>query len=254
VLSFLDELRGRLAEVARLNGGVLSEDLVALVGGSEMQVPHVDLKPGQVQVIVALDDTLPTLVYDPEAEAPSAQEVVEAIGISPEHAGAPHLYPLFSGGSPLVLPAAQLYDRMVPACDSFLAGDAVQIRDGIVHAGPKCEGVTSLGVPRAVVFATYSPSSMKHYDVNFQYKLWDWASFAHVPAGVAYRRLYEVHQHAAAHGMEVEPWKHYAGRSLDACKKLCTTANLDGDSVELLVETWRSAGRLAGASGGGWVR
>lgn len=249
ILNFLQELRVRLEEVAHMNGGMLSDDIVALVGGSEMQVPHVDLKPGQVQVLVALHTTAPTLVFDPEAERPSKQQVVEALSISDQVSEAPHLFPLFSGGSPLALPVAKLYDNMVPACKAFDAGDAVQIRDGVVHAGPKWDRE---GTPRIVVFSTYSPHTVKHYDVNFQYKIWDWASFAEVPPLVAYDRLFEVHTFAQARGMSVLPWTFYEGDSQKACKTLCTTAGLDGESIEWLVQQWRSQGKQPAQFG--WVK
>lgn len=76
ILDFLTSLRGRLEDLAACNGGVASEDVAALVGASEMQVPHTDLLPGQVQVILALSETKSTLVYDPNQPIPSRKEPI----------------------------------------------------------------------------------------------------------------------------------------------------------------------------------
>ena len=47
-----------------------------------------------------------------------------------------------------------VYDHMVESYSgNFAAGDAVQIKDGIVHAGPGCKDEP--GKPRVVIFMTY---------------------------------------------------------------------------------------------------
>ena len=57
-------------------------------------------------------------------------------------------------GFPLVLPVKHVYDHMVESYSGeFSAGDAVQIKDGIVHAGPGC--TDEPGKPRVVIFMTY---------------------------------------------------------------------------------------------------
>lgn len=238
VLSFLDSLKDKLSDVAFANGGELSTDIVALVGASEMQVPHLDLKQGQVQVITALTNTAPTLVYDPAANKPSAEQVLESIGVSLEHRKAPHLRYILNGGAPLVLPVSELYEHMVPACAEFHPGDAVQIRDGIVHAGPKCVDRPGM-LPRIVVFATYSTLSTEHYNVELQYKFWDWALFSKVPAHVAYKELLDAHFAPKQKGITVQPWVHFSGENAKACRTLCTTPGLEMDEVEELVRIWR---------------
>eukprot|EP00931_Biecheleriopsis_adriatica_P044569 TRINITY_DN25500_c0_g2_i1.p1 TRINITY_DN25500_c0_g2~~TRINITY_DN25500_c0_g2_i1.p1 ORF type:complete len:482 (+),score=80.62 TRINITY_DN25500_c0_g2_i1:69-1448(+) len=238
VLRILEELKRKLADVAVANGGKVSEDIVALIGSPEMQAPHLDLKSGQVQIIVALTATAPTLVYDTTAEKPSLEEAFDAIGVHTKFADSPNLCYLAHGGTPLVLPASILYDRMVPACQDFTPGDAVQIRDGIVHAGPKW--LERPGQPpRIVLFATYSTLAVRPYNVEFQYKLWDWAYCSQVPADVAYRRLLDVRKVTAEKGMNVCPWVYFDGASAQACKTLCTTPGLDGAAVEQLVQIWR---------------
>mmetsp|Transcript_75916 Transcript_75916/g.176057 ORF Transcript_75916/g.176057 Transcript_75916/m.176057 type:complete len:456 (-) Transcript_75916:53-1420(-) len=238
VLECLRVVKEKLSDVAFANGGRASEDIVALVGASDMQVPHLDLKLGQVQVIVALTATAPTLVYDPAAAQPPIQQVFDRIGVDSKHAATTHMRYLVDGGTPLALPVAELYDHMVPACEDFSAGDAVQIRDGIVHAGPKCEDKPGQ-VPRIVLFATYSTRPVAHYNVYFQYKIWDWASFPEVPAEVAYQRLLEVFSTTSQKGMRVQPWVYFEGERAEACKTLCTTAGLSNDTVEELVRLWR---------------
>merc|ERR1719282_1423289 len=105
---------------------------------------------------------------------------------------------------------------------------------GVVHAGPKCEGLQSL--TRVVIFATYSTRLMPHYDIDFQYKLWDWAFYAEVPAMVAYRRLSEVHTYAVSNHLNIQPWRHYTHERRNACKALCTTDGLSEDDVQTLVD------------------
>merc|ERR1712014_360109 len=102
---------------------------------------------------------------------------------------------------------------MVPACTEFNAGDAVQIADGIVHAGPRCEWRS--GLPRIVVFSTYTTLPIPKYNPEYQYKVWDWASFKEVPAVVAYRRLLEVHLFASMNKLSVEPWTFYRGERFE---------------------------------------
>eukprot|EP00747_Dinoflagellata_sp_TGD_P018513 gnl/TRDRNA2_/TRDRNA2_126547_c0_seq1.p1 gnl/TRDRNA2_/TRDRNA2_126547_c0~~gnl/TRDRNA2_/TRDRNA2_126547_c0_seq1.p1 ORF type:complete len:460 (-),score=58.56 gnl/TRDRNA2_/TRDRNA2_126547_c0_seq1:156-1535(-) len=239
MLPFLHDLEAKLSIVARANGGNLSPDIVALVGARDMQVPHLDLFLNQVQVIVALTQTTPTLVYDPAAEKPSAQQVAEAIGLHEKITTEKLLAPLINGGSPLVLPVSELYRHMVPACADFGVGDAVQIRDGIVHAGPKCEEVS--GTPRIVVFSTYTLKNGRHYAIESQYKTWDWAFFPQVPAMVAYNRLREMYRFSMDNDLHVEPWMYHGkGAHREACKQLCTSPSLDPSVVEQLVHAWRT--------------
>jgi len=79
LLGFLTDLEADLSRVARNGSGTLCKDIVALVGADEMQVPHVDLQHGQVQMIVALAPTTPTLVYDPGAERLGKEQLIKPL-------------------------------------------------------------------------------------------------------------------------------------------------------------------------------
>jgi len=127
---------------------------------------------------------------------------------------------------------------MVPACECFEPGDAVQIGDSIVHAGPAWEEKPGRP-PRIVIFSTYSTLSSEKYNVDFQYKFWDWASFAEVPPMVAYKRLLESRSVTQSMGMHVCPWVYFSGKRSEACKTLCFCPNLAQDKVEDLVQQWR---------------
>jgi len=108
---FLASLEIRLEELARANNGDLSKDITALVGADEMQVPHLDLQPGQVQVIVALTTTTPTLIYDNNSPKPSLADVSATIGVSMrdiQKATSSTLAQLVTGGSPVTLPVSQI--------------------------------------------------------------------------------------------------------------------------------------------------
>lgn len=239
VLKFLSDLQGKLADVAFANVGKLSEDIVALVGSPEMQAPHVDLKRGMVQMIVALSATAPTYVYDPCAEKPSLESAFQSMGVDTKYATSKHLRYLTDGATPLALPVQTLYERMVPACECFEPGDAVQIGDSIVHAGPAWEEKPGRP-PRIVIFATYSTLSSEKYNVDFQYKFWDWASFAEVPPMIAYKRLLESRSVTQAMGIRhVCPWVYFSGKRSEACKTLCLNPDLPQDKVEDLVQQWR---------------
>lgn len=142
---------------------------------------------------------------------------------------------------------SDIYDNMVHSYSGdFDAGDAVQIKDGIVHAGPECSDHSSSD-PRIVVFMTYRTQCESHYDYTFQAKIWDWAAHPIVPPMVAYKRLLEVRSYAVKHGLAIEPWTYYPPQSSEACQMLCTTPGLDEDTVDLLVADWREGfydGRL----------
>lgn len=246
LLAFLEELQSSLQRVAVANGGVASEDVAALVGATEMQVPHTDLLPGQVQVICALTETSSTLVYDPKLQRPSHQDVAKMMGVEASELKEEGQFGLVYKSFPLVLPVKDVYRNMVESYDAtngpFDCGDAVQIRDGIVHAGPGCEDQP--GEPRVVVFMTYRTFRDEHYEFTFQAKLWDWASHPAIPPMVAYKRLQvvffeEVYRFGVDNGMDIKPWTYYPPESLEACKMLCTTPGLDEMTVELLVEEWR---------------
>ncbi|CAL1162905.1 unnamed protein product [Cladocopium goreaui] len=241
LLAFLEELQSSLERVAVANGGVASEDVAALVGATEMQVPHTDLLPGQVQVICALTETSSTLVYDPKLQRPSHQDVAKMMGVEASELKEEGQFGLVYKSFPLVLPVKDVYRNMVESYDAtngpFDCGDAVQIRDGIVHAGPGCEDQP--GEPRVVVFMTYRTFRDEHYEFTFQAKLWDWASHPAIPPMVAYKRLQEVYRFGVDNGMDIKPWTYYPPESLEACKMLCTTPGLDEMTVELLVEEWR---------------
>lgn len=243
LLSFLKELKSSLQRVAAANGGEASEDVAALVGATEMQVPHTDLLPGQVQVICALTETSSTLVYDPKLPRPSRQEVAKMMGVEASELKEEGQFGLVYKSFPLVLPVKDVYRNMVESYDAtgpfgpFGCGDAVQIRDGIVHAGPGCEDPP--GEPRVVIFMTYRTFRDEHYEFTFQAKLWDWASHPAIPPMVAYQRLQEVYRFGVDNGMDIKPWTYYPPESLEACKMLCTTPGLDEMTVELLVEEWR---------------
>jgi len=127
---------------------------------------------------------------------------------------------------------------MRPACDQFEAGDAVQMRDGIVHAGPKCDKVA--GQPRVVAFATYRTRDTEHYNINYQYRIWDWAYSVEVPDPVAYARLQEVHLFSEKKKLNIEPWAYYTCGRSEACKMLCETPGLSPSKVRELVRAWRS--------------
>eukprot|EP00435_Cladocopium_sp_Y103_P037459 s3093_g9.t3 len=242
LLAFLEELKSSLHTVAAANDGEASEDIAALVGATEMQVPHTDLLPGQVQVICALTETSSTLVYDPKLPRPSRQEVAKMMGVEASELKEEGQFGLVYKSFPLVLPVKDVYRNMVESYDaatngSFHCGDAVQIRDGIVHAGPGCEDQPD--EPRVVIFMTYRTFRDEHYEFTFQAKLWDWASHPAIPPMVAYKRLQEVYRFGVDNGMDIKPWTYYPPESLEACKMLCTTPGLDEMTVELLVEEWR---------------
>eukprot|EP00439_Symbiodinium_sp_Y106_P082516 s989_g21.t4 len=238
LLGFLDELKSKLQAVAEANGGEPSEDIAALVGAEEMQVPHTDLLPGQVQVILALTPTTSTLVYDPSQDRPSREEIASQMGVSAKHLEDEGLFGLVYKSFPLVLPVKHVYEHMVEAYSgNFAAGDAVQIKDGIVHAGPGCSGQP--GTTRVVVFMTYRTTRAEHYELTFQAKLWDWASHPAVPPMVAYKRLREVFTYGQEKGMDIKPWTFYPPESSEACQMLCTTGGLDESMVDLLVSEWR---------------
>jgi len=238
VVKCMRELKTKLAEVSNANDGQLSDDLLVLVGADEMQVPHIDLLKGQVQVIVALTRTEPTLVYDLQQELPVVSEVARYLGVDENelHADA-GLAMLVGGGAPLVLPVAQVYRHMVHACSELGVGDAVQMRDGVVHAGPQCQHRSEL--PRMVLFATYTTCRTEQYDVGCQVKLWDWASHPAVPAMVAYKRLFEIHDYAQRNNLDIRPWLYCPPEQMEACKILCTTAGLEESRVCHIVEQWR---------------
>lgn len=238
LLGFLDELKSKLQAVAEANGGEPSEDIAALVGAEEMQVPHTDLLPGQVQVILALTPTTSTLVYDPSQDRPSREEIASQMGVSAKHLEDEGLFGLVYKSFPLVLPVKHVYEHMVEAYSgNFAAGDAVQIKDGIVHAGPGCSDQP--GKPRVVVVMTYRTTRAEHYELTFQAKLWDWASHPAVPPMVAYKRLREVFTYGQEKGMDIKPWTFYPPESSEACQMLCTTGGLDESMVDLLVSEWR---------------
>lgn len=247
LFNFLDELKANLAEVADANDGEPSSDIMALVGAEEMQVPHTDLLPGQVQVIMALTPTRPTLVYDAQAQRPSKAELAKRVEVRAKDFEDDGFLPLFYKSYPLLLPVSDIYENMVHSYSgNFDAGDAVQIKDGIVHAGPECSQQPS-DDPRIVIFMTYRTQSESHYDYTFQAKIWDWAAHPVVPPMVAYKRLLEVRSYAVKHGLTIEPWTYYPPQSSEACKMLCTTQGLDEDTVDLLVADWREVlydGRL----------
>ncbi|CAJ1416055.1 unnamed protein product [Effrenium voratum] len=235
---FLSQLRGALEQVATANGGEASEDMCALVGAEEMQVPHTDLLPGQVQVILALMPTRPTLVYDPQLPRPSREEIAKMMGVNARELLEEGTFGLVYNSFPLVLPVDHVYQRMVPAYTSnFAAGDAVQIKDGIVHAGPGPDEPE--GDPRVVIFMTYRTTRPEHYELTFQAKLWDWASHPAIDPQIAYQRLQEVYNFGKENNMDIQPWTYYPPESLEACKMLCTMPGLDETTVELLVEEWR---------------
>jgi len=237
VLSFL-ELKASLASLAAQQDGEASEDIAALVGAAEMQVPHTDLLPGQVQVILALTETSSTLVYDPKLPQPSRKEVAKMMGIAVKELEEDGQFGLVYQSFPLVLPVKDVYQNMVESYTAgpFRCGDAVQIKDGIVHAGP---GEDEAVDERVVIFMTYRTFRDEHYEFTFQAKLWDWASHPAIPPMVAYRRLQEVYNFGLQNGMDIKPWTYYPPESLEACKMLCTTPGLDEMTVELLVEEWR---------------
>lgn len=238
LLSFLETLKFSLAQVALANGGEASPDIAALVGAQEMQVPHTDLLPGQVQVILALTETSSTLVYDPKLPRPSREEVAKMMGVKASELEEEGTFGLLYKSFPLVLPVKEVYQNMVESYSGrFQCGDAVQIRDGIVHAGPGCEDQPD--EPRVVIFMTYRTFRDEHYEFTFQAKLWDWASHPAIPPMVAYQRLQEVYRFGVDNGMDIKPWTYYPPESLEACKMLCTTPGLDEMTVELLVEEWR---------------
>jgi len=157
------------------------------------------------------------------------------------HANDSFLLPIVNGGFPLVLPVDTLYERMVPACPDFAAGDVLEMSDGIVHAGPSCQLMSPL--PRVVIFSTYAKSDTVDYSLSFQYSIWDWAFFAAVPATVAYKRLREVYMFSQSKDMSVDPWTHCDGNRKAACHRLCTDAELTESMVEDLVQMWRSGKR-----------
>jgi hypothetical protein len=238
LLHFLSDLEAALSEVARKGGGKLSKDIVALVGGDEMQEPHIDLHHGQVQMIVALAGTTPTLVYDPAAERLTKRQVMKTIGVEAKHANDSFFSPIVNGGFPLVLPVGTVYEHMVPACPDFAAGDVLEMSDGIVHAGPSCKQMSPL--QRVVIFSTYTKSDTVDYSLSFQYSLWDWALCQAVPATVAYHRLREVYDFSELKDMSIDPWTHYDGNRKSACHKLCTDPKLSESMVKALVHMWRT--------------
>jgi len=238
ILRFLEQLQDQLRAVAEANGGEPSKDIAALVGAEEMQVPHTDLLPGQVQVILALTPTVSTLVYDPSQERPSRAEIARHMGVRAAELEDEGLFGLVYKSFPLVLPVKHVYEHMVEAYGGeFVEGDAVQIKDGIVHAGPGC--TDEPGKPRVVVFMTYRTTRTEHYELTFQAKLWDWASHPVVPPMVAYKRLREVFTYGQENGMDIKPWTFYPPESAEACQMLCTTPGLDETTVDLMVSEWR---------------
>jgi len=231
VQGWLNDLWEKLQSIAEKNDGEPSEDIVVLVGAEEMQVPHLDLSPGQIQIVMALTPTTPTLVYDPKAVPSDVDEIAQSLGLDAEA----EEFGYFLKSS-LVLPVAEVYKHMVPAYSGeFRPGDAVMVKDGIVHAGPECKE------HRMVVFMTFSTHSNKSYEIDRQCKLWDWAFIPSVPPMIAYRRLFEMRDVALKNGMDVRPWEYYPrGGASEACELLCTTPGLDEARVEMLVADWRA--------------
>jgi len=231
IQDWLHDLREKLQDIAETNDGEPSEDILVLVGAEEMQVPHLDLSPGQRQVVMALTATTPTLVYNPEAVPSDVDEIARSLGLDAEA----EEFGYFLKSS-LVLPVAEIYEHMVPAFSGdFRPGDAVMVEDGIVHAGPECKDHG-----RMVVFMTFS-TQPKTYEIDRQCKLWDWASIPSVPPMIAYHRLFEMRDVTLKHGMDVRPWEYYPpGGASEACELLCTTPGLDVARVERLVADWRA--------------
>ena len=77
-------LRGKTLDGARCSRAPLrSQDLLALVGAGEMQTPHIDLAPGQLQAIMAItDNAAPTLVYAGGDAAPTVKEAFAMLEMS----------------------------------------------------------------------------------------------------------------------------------------------------------------------------
>ena len=59
----------------------MSKDMVAIIGGKEMQATHVDLKYNQVQALVPLTHSLSTLIYC--GPSPSVDEAFENLEMNP---------------------------------------------------------------------------------------------------------------------------------------------------------------------------
>ena len=249
----------------------MSPDVVALVGAEKQQTPHVDLLPGQMQVVMALTDNAEaTLVYHSATENPTHAEALDMLEMTEQASS--RFAEVLKFAPAMALPRAVLQAGMKSVvkatASSFSSSSTLSSSSSsssfssssssssstkwtrgtmlvadhtVVHAGP-CQPNTEDAPPRVVLFTTftcnknrYSTTSAQVYNVSDQYLPAHFVEDPNMPVKRAIRLLQEWR--------EDQPQLSYNNdRASKACAVLSgTDANLlDASVVKRHLDVLRS--------------
>ena len=182
-LDFINAFQRTAYNIGRAHYGdeiEMSPNVLALVGAGTQQCPHVDLQPGQVQLVMTLSpaESISTKFYhhgtssSTPSTSPTVQEAFAMLGIASESNS---VYANVLRYAPaLALPRATLLARLksISLCQAqhtIPPGTFVMADHTVVHAGP-CQKLKASQDPRIVLFTTFRyTQSVDLYSSNDQY-------------------------------------------------------------------------------------
>ena len=189
----------------------VSPDVVALIGAEVQQTPHVDLKPGQVQVIMILSPITgakSTLFYvQPRTitPTPTHSAALEMLGIDADSTSS--FARVLKYAPELALSKQLLLSRLTPI--SIAGGEDTLLQPGtflaadhtVVHAGPSQPRLNTQ-YPRIVLFTTFTHDHCtEKYNLKSQYMPAHFCEDPTMPPDRAIALLQEW--------KETKPWQSY---------------------------------------------
>ena len=154
----------------------MSPDVLALIGAEKEQTPHVDLKPGQFQIIMILapiEGAISTLFYF-HASSPSHADALHMLNIRASSTSS--FASVLKYAPALALPKDTLVPRMSSIRDTTSVGSDLVPQGSwiladhtVVHAGP-CQPQKNNEDPRIVLFTTFTVGTCTDaYNLKDQY-------------------------------------------------------------------------------------
>ena len=156
---------------------IMSPDVLALIGAETQQTPHVDLTPGQFQIIMILaptDGAISTLFYN--AASPTHEEALGLLMVDPSSTSS--FASVLKYAPALALPRNTIEARMSSISDGTSTaqrmlpqGSWIVADHTVVHAGPRQPQTDNNVYPRIVLFTTFTVSGTGSaaYNLKDQY-------------------------------------------------------------------------------------